>query len=202
MSYQSAEMMPALVLATVLLALCNPASAGSTEGRTRPRPASWAQPVDMPGLPNLHRVSTGLFRGAQPEPQGFRSLVKMGIKTVVNLRQLHSDRDEMDEAGVADDLDYVHIRFNPFHPEDEDVVEFLKVIADPAKRPVFVHCRHGADRTGMMVAIYRIVFQGWTKKQAIEEMTTGGFGFHGIWKNLVRYVRKVDVEVLRRKAGL
>lgn len=188
------------VLVLVLVAAVAPAAA--QDAPEKARPDHWARPLEVPGLPNLHRVSPALYRGAQPEVEGFRSLVKLGVKTVVNLRQLHSDRDELDKAGVTDQLDYVHIRFNTFHPEDEDVVEFLKVMADPARHPVFVHCQHGADRTGMMVALYRIVFQGWSKEQALEEMTAGGFGFHWIWSNLLRYLRRADFAKLRRQAGL
>jgi len=189
------------LLLALLLVLAAPA-AGTGEQPRAARPAHWAQPLERPGLPNLHRVSPALYRGAQPEVEGFRALVEMGIMTVVNLRQLHSDSDEMKQAGVSDKLEYVHIRFNTFHPEDEDVVAFLKVMADPSRHPVFLHCKHGADRTGMMTAIYRIVFQGWSKQQALEEMTRGGFGFHKVWQNLLRYLRRADINSLRKQAGI
>ena len=101
-------------------------------------------------------------------------------------------------AGLA----YEHISFKAWHAEHEDVVRFLRIVADPARQPVFVHCQHGADRTGMMTAIYRIAVQGWSKEDAIAEMTEGGFGFHSIWTNLVEYVRKLDVDRLKREAGL
>jgi protein tyrosine/serine phosphatase len=65
-----------------------------------------------------------------------------------------------------------------------------------------VHCQHGADRTGMMTAIYRIAMEGWSKDDAITEMTEGGYGFHAIWKDLVEYVRELDVERLKREAGV
>ena len=86
--------------------------------------------------------------------------------------------------------------------EEEEVVDFLRVVTAKERQPVFVHCLHGADRTGMMMAIYRMVVQGWSKDEAIEEMTQGGYGFHSIWTNLVDYVRRVEVERLRAKAGL
>ena len=58
------------------------------------------------------------------------------------------------------------------HPETIPVFvdEGFPHMADPAKRPVFVHCKHGADRTGTMVAFYRILFEGWSKDEAIREM--------------------------------
>ena len=67
---------------------------------------------------------------------------------------------------------------------------------------MFVHCQHGADRTGTATAVYRIVVEGWTKDEAIREMTQGGYGFHPLWANLIRYVRELDVDRLRREAGL
>jgi len=122
----------------------------------------------------------------------------MKVKTVVNLRAVNSDRDEIADAALA----YEHISFKAWHAEDEDVVRFLRIVTDSERQPVFVHCQHGADRTGMMTAIYRIVVEGWSKEDAIAEMTEGGFGFHSIWKDLVEYVRKVDVERLRKESGL
>ena len=82
------------------------APSGAAPSATSERPARWAIPIrDQPGLPNLHKVSETLYRGAQPEEEGFETLKTMGIKTVINLRTLHSDRKECDAAG----LNYVHI---------------------------------------------------------------------------------------------
>lgn len=162
------------------------------------RPASWAARVDKPGLPNLHKVSASYWRGAQPSAEGMAELQKLGIKTVVNLRAVNSDRDEIGKLPLG----YEHISFKAWHAEDEDVVRFLKIVTDPAKQPVFVHCQHGADRTGTMTAAYRIIVQGWSKQDAIAEMTQGDFGFHAVWKNLVEYVEKLDVEKIRKEAGL
>jgi len=117
---------------------------------------------------------------------------------VVNLRSLHSDRDEIARAGLSPDAFWtVHIPMKAWHAEDEDIVRFLRVVTDPANAPVFVHCQHGSDRTGVAVAAYRIVVQGWTKEEAIAEMTKGGTGFHAIWGNLVTYVRNLDVRRIR-----
>jgi protein tyrosine/serine phosphatase len=167
------------------------------------RDPRWAGPLSKPGLPNLHQVSDALYRGAQPEPQGFAELHKLGVKTVVNLRKLHSDEDEIEESGLpAGALNYVPIKMNAWNAEDEDIVAFLKVMADEKNHPVFVHCQHGADRTGTMSAIYRIAFQGWSREDALEEMLYGGFGFHSVWGNLVDYLSNVDIERLKRQAGI
>ena len=162
------------------------------------RPERWAKPVARAGLPNLHRVSDAYYRGAQPTAEGMRELERLGVKTVVNLRAVNSDRDELGDAGLA----YEHISFKAWHAEDEDVVRFLRIVTNPERQPVFVHCQHGADRTGMMTAIYRIAVEGWSKEDAIAEMTLGGFGFHAIWKDLPVYVQTLDVERIGGEAGV
>ena len=67
----------------------------------------------------------------------------------------------------------------------------------PEMQPVLVHCKHGSDRTGMMVAVYRVVVQGWEKGAAVDEMTHGGYGFHAVWENLQDYVMALDVAGIR-----
>jgi protein tyrosine phosphatase (PTP) superfamily phosphohydrolase (DUF442 family) len=150
---------------------------------------------DLPGLPNFAKISDALYRGAQPTREGFLELKKMGVRTVVNLRTAHSDKELMTGLG----LKYVSISFKPWHAEDEDVIPFLKVVANPQHQPVFVHCQHGADRTGTMVAIYRVCVQGWDMKQAMEELPR--FGFHSIWENLRRYLLALDAVAMKAKAA-
>jgi protein tyrosine phosphatase (PTP) superfamily phosphohydrolase (DUF442 family) len=163
------------------------------------RPAHWAAPLERSGLPNLHRVSPELYRGAQPTPEGFRELERMGVRTVVNLRSFHSDRDEMAGTGLG----YEHITMKAWHPEDKEVVRFLRIATDPDRVPVFVHCEHGADRSGVMSAAYRVAVQGWSVEEAVREMVRGGYGLHAMWSGLLtRYVREMDFEEIRRRAGL
>ncbi len=158
----------------------------------------WAEPLELPGAPNLHRVSEDLYRGAQPTAEGMKQLEKLGVKTVVNLRSSRSDRDEIEGT----DLAYEHISMTMSNPAPEKVIRFLKIVTEGSRTPVFVHCRHGADRTGTMSAVYRIAIEGWSKDEAIEEMTKGGFGYHSMWKNLVDYVRELDVEEIKQMADL
>ena len=152
-----------------------------------------ASPKDLPGLKNFAQVSPGLYRSAQPTRKGFKRAKKLGIKTVVSLRTFHSDRDELEGLG----LNYARISFKPWHAEDEDVVKFLQIATNPDYQPVLVHCKHGADRTGTMVALYRVYEQGWPKKVALKELPR--FGFHKVWANLKRYFRKVNIESLREQ---
>jgi protein tyrosine/serine phosphatase len=163
-----------------------------------PRNPDWAQPLHRPGVPNFYRVSATLYRSAQPDAVGMRELKAMGIRTVVNLRAFHSDRDEIGTTGLVSK----HIYMKTWHPEREDVVRFLRIATNPSYQPVLVHCQHGSDRTGMMVAFYRVIVQGWSTKQAAREMTEGGYGFHEIWQNLVEYLDKADMQGIRRQIGL
>lgn len=162
------------------------------------RPASWAQPVRMTGISNFYEVTSNLYRGAQPTAEGFKNLKAMGIKTVINLRTLHSDKDKVAGTGLKS----MRFEMEPWRGDEDEVVEFLKAVTDTNNLPAFVHCERGADRTGMMCAMYRIVVCGWTKQQAIDEMKNGGFKFSPVWKNLVSFVEKADIADIRRKAGL
>lgn len=167
-------------------------------GSPSSRPASWAQPVKLGGVPNLHQVSTNLYRSAQPNAQGMQNLKRKGIVTVVSLRSFHSDREEIGKTGLG----YEHIHMKAWHPEREDIVRFLQIVTDPKRTPVLVHCQHGADRTGTMCAVYRIAVQGWTKEEAIREMTQGGFGFHEVWENLPNWIEELDIDSIRKEAGI
>ncbi len=173
--------------------------AKSEENQTD-RPPKWAQPVKLDGVPNLHKISGKLYRSAQPSAEGMKKLKELGIKTIINLRSFHTDKDEIEDSGT--DFNYERIYMKAWHPEKEDVIKFLKIVADPEKAPVLVHCQHGADRTGTMCAIYRIVIEGWAKEEALKEMTDGEYGFHEIWQNLEPFISKLDHEALKKEAEI
>lgn len=183
-----------LITAVFLLATTLAVSAQESTNR----PSAWAHPLVLAGVTNFYQVTTNLYRGAQPTAEGMAQLKAMGIKTVINLRSFHSDKDEVSGTGLKS----IRFETEPWHAEEEEVIGFLKVLADTNNLPVFVHCQRGADRTGTMCAMYRIVVCGWTKEQAIEEMKQGGFHFSPVWKNLVAYIEKADIADLKRKVGL
>jgi protein tyrosine phosphatase (PTP) superfamily phosphohydrolase (DUF442 family) len=168
------------------------------ETNTTVRPASWAQKVEVAGIKNCYQVTTNLYRGAQPITEGMAHLKALGIRTVINLRAFHSDQDEVAGTGLKS----VRFETKPWHAEEEDVVGFLKVVTDTNNAPVFVHCQRGADRTGLMCAMYRIVVCGWTKPEAIDEMKNGGFDFNPAWRGLVNFIEKTDIADIKRRAGL
>ncbi|MDD5224619.1 MAG: tyrosine-protein phosphatase [bacterium] len=160
-----------------------------------PRPESWAVPItDRIGLPNLFKINEVLYRGAQPKHKGFAQLKAMGIRTVVDLRLLHSERERAEKIGLR----YVRLPEITWDEKNQDVIDFLRVVNDPGNQPVFVHCHHGSDRTGAMIAAYRVVVQGWSREEAIREMTEGGYGFHPMWKTLVKFIQDLDVEKIRK----
>jgi protein tyrosine/serine phosphatase len=81
--------------------------------------------------------------------------------------------------------------------DDEHIIEVMRMLKKTENGPFLIHCQHGADRTGVMSAMYRVLEQGWTPEDALKELTDGGYRYHAMWKNIVRYVRSVDVAKLR-----
>ena len=152
------------------------------------------RPVDPEtGVLNFTKVSDGLWRGGQPSAESFAKLKTMGVRTVVSLRTFDVDQRLLEGLGFK----YLHISFKAGHPETEDVVAFLKTVEDPANRPVFVHCKWGTDRSGMMTAVYRIVVEGWSKEEALDEMRT--MGFNEAWDSISDYVERLDVPALHER---
>ena len=176
----------------------NTASSHRVASGSAAHPAGWARSLVAPGITNFFQLTTNLYRGAEPKAEGLAHLKAMGIRTVINLRAFHSDQDRVAGAGLKS----VRFETKPWHSEEEDVVGFLKVVTDTNNLPAFVHCERGADRTGTMCALYRLVVCGWTKPEAIAEMKTGGFGFSPVWQNLVDFIETADVEKLKREADI
>ena len=157
--------------------------------------------IEIKGLPYLCKVSDDVYRCAQPTLEGIGNLKAMGIRTVINLCAFHSDRDMLKNTGLG--YENIHMIAWPLIPEEKQVIRFLTIVTDSKRTPVLVHCQHGADRTGTMCAVYRIVVQGWTKEEAIKEMTDGGFGFHRVWgNNLIQWINDLDIDKIRKTAGV
>lgn len=157
------------------------------------RPEGWATPVPVEGVPNLFRVTDNLYRSAQPTGEGFLNLAKMGIRTVINLSANSSDRKLVKGTGLS----LVEIPIPNIRPTGPQVIQLIKITTDKTRCPVLVHCRYGADRTGAMIAAYRVGVEGWSKEETIKEMTGGGYGYHVIWTNLISFVRNLGVEEVR-----
>ncbi len=156
-------------------------------------PPTTVAPVVTPAvskvdLPNFHAVTPALFRGAAPTPEGLNALQKMGIKTVIDLRiapkTVAKERTQLDRMGVH----FINLPMSGEPPTEKQIQTLLATIADPAQQPVFVHCQHGADRTGTMIGIYREHIAGWPYDKTYQEMLKYGFSPH--WKKLSATVRR------------
>lgn len=171
-------------LLILLLSLSAAAQTPSAERRQEPTVAA-PSPVDRgqaklaeadeAALPNFARVNEHLFRGAQPSERGMALLAAMGIRTVINLRDddARAERERVLVQSLG--MRYFNVPMRGLaRPKDEQIERVLALIADPANWPVFIHCRRGADRTGTVIACYRIAKQGWTAKQAISEAKSRG----------------------------
>lgn len=165
----------------------------------RPNDSEWGQTISLSGVRGLHKVSDELYRGGQPTREGFGQLRQLGIKTVINLRTVHRDQQEIQGSG----LDLVDIPMSAWSRDiDEPVLKFLQIMRDPSRTPVYVHCIFGGDRTGAMTAAYRVVIQGWSKDKAMHEMTDTTFDFHSFWANMTNYIEDMDANAMRARLGL
>ncbi len=166
---------------------------GKSAANTGPRPTEWATPVAVIGLPNLHRVDVNLYRSAQPLDGSGEALKKLGIKTVLNLREHDQDIMLRKTQGIG----FKRYPLHTWDIDDRDILAVLKIITNPDNQPILVHCAHGADRTGLMMASYRMIVQGWTKEAARSEMKQGEYEYHPVWKNIDRRITKMDIAKMR-----
>ena len=155
-------------------------------------PGSWCQAGKaLPGLPNFGRVTDTLYRGAQPTPDGFRALKAMGVGIIVNFRddrrKIAAEKREVESLEIK----YVSIPWNARHdPSAAQIVQFLELVRANPKIKIFVHCRRGADRTGVMIAAYRIAVEHQPVTEAVSEMRQ--FHYDWFWQpHLERYVESL-----------
>lgn len=148
-----------------------------------------ARRISVEGVPNLAEVSPWLYRGGQPTERGLQTLAKMGISIVVDGRGDSRARDREREEVVKLGMQYVAIPWHCPFPKDGVFARFLLLIRHNPNRKIFVHCRLGDDRVGMMIAAYRMAEQGRTAEEAMQEMKAEGFTFshHFICPGLARY---------------
>lgn len=155
------------------------------------RPGEWAQPVKV--RYNLFQMSPTLYRSALPDRDAVPLLKELKITTVINFLP-EADSNWLSSSGVTQ----VQLPYRTNHVDDADVLKVLRTIRDAENNgPVLMHCKHGSDRTGLMAAMYRVVIQGWSKEEALSEMTQGGFGDNAHYRDGVRYMMQADVDKLR-----
>jgi len=149
---------------------------------------------------NFHRIDEHIYRGRQPHKEDFPYLAQMGIKTVLDLRggMFHKPRER--QLVEAAGMHYISIRLSGiFEPKDPQIASVLAVLQDPARWPVFVHCRRGDDRLGMVVACYRMVQDHWTNQQALREASRLGLSrFEVLMRRYIRNFDAVKVQSLEQ----
>jgi protein tyrosine/serine phosphatase len=182
------SVIPALCLSFMVLFATVQVQADDTQST---RPAEWAQPLEAQY--NLYQMSPTLYRSALPDRGAVPLLEKLKVGTVINFLP-ESDSSWLSAPGITQ----VQLPYRTNHVDDTDVLAALRAIQTAqSKGPVLMHCKHGSDRTGLMAAMYRVVVQGWSKEDALNEMTQGGFGDSTHFKDGIRYMMQADVEKLR-----
>lgn len=148
---------------------------------------------NLPGLANVGRVAPGVYRGAEPGKDGYATLKALGIRTVIDMRTSESEKQQVEAAGMKAVAIPIEMSRNGLQEKVDRVVALM---ADPANQPVYVHCRHGQDRTGIVVAAYRMKHQGWSLADAEAEMQA--FGFNDVWVNFKKFIRRYGAELIKR----
>ena len=132
----------------------------------------------VPGIKNFYQVDAHVYRGAQPTDEGFKYLAKIGVATVIDLREA-DERSGAEEKVVRDaGMKYVNIPMTGLTPPTEaEITRILGILKDNTTGAVFVHCRRGADRTGVVIASYRIDHDHWDNARALNEAKACGMSF-------------------------
>jgi protein tyrosine/serine phosphatase len=151
-------------------------------------PASAAAEVSSIHIDNFGRISDSYYRGGQPKGADYAALAALGVKTIVNLTSDDADTAEQALAEKAG-LHYVQIPMTTrAAPTIAELTEFLSLVNDPVKQPVYVHCVGGRHRTGVMTAAYRMTHDGWNADQAFKEMKQFKFGADFLHPEFKRFV--------------
>jgi tyrosine-protein phosphatase SIW14 len=132
------------------------------------------QHLQARGIRNFGEVTPTLYRGGQPSAEGFETLAHMGIAIIVDTGRSKRDEQLIKKLGMR----YVSLPWYCPFPKDEVFARFIELTRENPHKKIFVHCRLGDDRTGMMIAAYRMAAQGWTAQEAMQEMHE--FDYRGI----------------------
>jgi tyrosine-protein phosphatase SIW14 len=133
------------------------------------------------GIKNFYQVDEHVYRGAQPTDEGFQYLAKIGVNTVIDLRETDERSKAEEDVVVAAGMKYVNVPMTGLTPPtDAEISRILGFLEDGSTGPVFVHCKRGADRTGAVIAAYRIDHDHWQNGRALTEAKSRGMSFFQI----------------------
>jgi protein tyrosine phosphatase (PTP) superfamily phosphohydrolase (DUF442 family) len=126
--------------------------------------------ASLPGLSNFDQVDAHVYRGGQPTREGLQYLAKLGVKTIVDLREAGS-RSKAEASFVNSvGMQYINVPMSGFTPPtNAEITKLLSILEDSTKGPVFVHCLRGADRTGAVIAAYHIDHDKWDNDRALSD---------------------------------
>jgi tyrosine-protein phosphatase SIW14 len=139
-------------------------------------------------IENFQQLNDHVYRGAQPSGDGFQYLAKIGVKTVIDLREA-DERSKAEESMVtAAGMKYVNVPMTGLTPPtDAEITRILGILEDGTGGAVFVHCKRGADRTGAVIGAYRIDHDRWDGARALKEAKSLGMGsFQGPRQGYIR----------------
>jgi protein tyrosine/serine phosphatase len=148
-------------------------------------------------IDNFGRINGTYYRGEQPKGRDYTDLAALGIKTVIDLQ---ADGDNHNEQALveAEGMTFYRIPMTTrVAPTFEQLTEFLQIVNDPAQQPVYVHCKGGKHRTGVMTAVYRMEQDAWTADQAFREMKRYKFGMDFLHPEFKRFVYRYQPGALR-----
>ena len=145
-------------------------------------PPATEAPAPVPGtqppavhVRNFGQVNSQIYRGGEPTQVGLEQLAAMGIKVDIDLREASSQTEVEKQTAERLGMKYINIPFKPFSaPSQADVQNVLSLLMNGGTQPIFLHCRRGKDRTGTVVACYRIQHDGWDNKRALAEAKSYG----------------------------
>ena len=168
-------------------------------------PAGTAAPPDtgapallshsVSGIKNFGQVTSHLYRGAQPAEKGYDLLAKMGVDIVIDLRDEKDLIERERQAIESRHIRFVSIPWSAWHaPTAAQVQQFFEILRSNPDKRLFVHCEVGADRTGTLMALYRIAGQQWKLSDALHEMHV--YHYHEFWfPHLARYVENFQKQL-------
>jgi protein tyrosine phosphatase (PTP) superfamily phosphohydrolase (DUF442 family) len=130
------------------------------------------------GIENFDKVDAHVYRGAQPTEEGFRYLAKLGVKTIIDLREADSRSKREERVVTGAGMKYANVPMSGLTPPTEaEIGKILAILAASPTEPVFVHCRRGADRTGAVIAAYHINSHGWDNARALKDAKAHKMGW-------------------------